>query len=118
MANFRCRSFVDISQEHPKLTCNTEKDRIEPLHRRTAGTLSFFGYNNFEYIIHVIVCCSFQGVLAGLWPCGIVVMLSELFSAESKSQVFAALYELLSNNRDALNDLSKDANVYYVQVPA
>ena len=51
-------------------------------------------------------------MLAGLWPCGIVVMLLELFSAESKSQVFAALHELLNNNRDALSDLSKDANVY------
>ena len=59
----------------------------------------------------------FQGVLAGLWPCGIVVM-SELFSAESKSQVFAALHELLSNNMDALSDLSKDANLYYLQVQA
>ena len=46
-------------------------------------------------------------MLAGLWPCGIVVMLSELFSAESKSQVFAALHELLSSNGDTLSDLSK-----------
>ena len=40
---------------------------------------------------------STPGVLAGMRPCGIVVMLKELFSAESKLQVYAALHELLSN---------------------
>ena len=38
------------------------------------------------------------GVLAGMWACGIVVMLTELFAAESKSQVYAAFHELLSNH--------------------
>ena len=47
------------------------------------------------------------GVLAGMWPCGIVVMLTELFTAESKSQVYAALHELLSNHTTIASNLSE-----------
>ena len=47
------------------------------------------------------------GVLAGMWPCGIVVMLTELFTAESKSQVYAVLHELLSNHTTIASNLSE-----------
>ena len=47
------------------------------------------------------------GILAGMWPCGILVMLSELFSAESKSQVFASLHELLTDWDGIQSSLSK-----------
>ena len=53
------------------------------------------------------MCFPTQNILAGLWPCGVIVMLSELFSAESKSQVFAALHELLTKNKDTIYSLSK-----------
>ena len=53
------------------------------------------------------MCSSTQNILAGLWPCGVIVMLSELFSAESKSQAFAALHEVLTNNKDTMCSLSK-----------
>ena len=33
-----------------------------------------------------------------MWPCGILVMLKELFTAESKAQVYGALHELLSSH--------------------
>ena len=46
------------------------------------------------------------GILVGMWPCGIVVMLQELFTAESKSQVYAALHELLSNYPSISKSLS------------
>ena len=39
-----------------------------------------------------------SGVLAGMWPCGILIMLKELFTAESKAQVYAALHDLLSSH--------------------
>ena len=42
-----------------------------------------------------------------MWPCGIMVMLTELFSAESKSQVYAALHELLSKCSKISTTLSK-----------
>lgn len=47
------------------------------------------------------------GILSGMWPCGIVVMLTELFSAESKSQVYAALHQLLRNHFSGSSKLSK-----------
>ena len=47
------------------------------------------------------------GVLAGMWPCGIVVLLTELFSAESKTQVYAALHEFLHNHSNIATTLSK-----------
>ena len=37
----------------------------------------------------------------------IVVMLTELFTAESKSQVYAAIHELLTNHSTIANNLSK-----------
>ena len=39
-------------------------------------------------------------------PCGIVVLMQELFTAESKSQVYAALHELLSNYPSISQSLS------------
>ena len=38
------------------------------------------------------VYLSNQGILAGMRPCGIIVLLNELFTAESKSQVYGCLH--------------------------
>lgn len=35
------------------------------------------------------------GILAGMWPCGIITFLNELFTSESKSQVYGQLHEFL-----------------------
>jgi hypothetical protein len=37
------------------------------------------------------------GVLAGMRPCGVIVLLSELFIAESKTQVYGSLHNYYSN---------------------
>ena len=50
----------------------------------------------------------FSGILAGMWPCGIVVLLTELFRAESKTQVYAALHELLHSYSSIATTLSKN----------
>lgn len=55
----------------------------------------------------IFLYCARSGVLAGMWPCGILVMLVELFTAESKSQVYAALHELLYNYDNIAKNLSK-----------
>ena len=57
--------------------------------------------------------CIMTGILAGMWPYGIVVFLQELFTAESKSQVYAALHELLSNCPSISNSLSKCSYIVY-----
>ncbi len=45
------------------------------------------------------IACS--GVLAGIRPCGIIVLLSELFVAESKTQVYACLHNYFVANPEA-----------------
>ena len=43
------------------------------------------------------------GIVVGAWPCGTIVMLGELFGAESKAQVYGTIHE----NKDATQGLSK-----------
>ena len=42
-----------------------------------------------------------------MFPCGVIVTLSELFRAESKSQVYGVLHEFLSNHSNVAANLSK-----------
>ena len=42
-----------------------------------------------------------------MWPCGTIVLLAELFRAESKSQVYAIVHELLPKHTNLLDNLSK-----------
>ena len=46
-----------------------------------------------------------SGVLLGAWPCGTIVMIGELFGAESKSQVFGQLHSFLADNKEATSEL-------------
>jgi len=45
--------------------------------------------------------------MAGMRPCGIIVLLAELFTSESKSQVYANLHEFLRKHPHALNSIGK-----------
>ena len=47
------------------------------------------------------------GVLAAMWPCGIITLLCELFISESKSQVYAHLLQFLQTSQEASSKLSK-----------
>ena len=38
------------------------------------------------------------GILAGVWPCGVMCVISELFQTESLTQVYGILHELLDQN--------------------
>ena len=49
-----------------------------------------------------------SGVLAGIWPCGTIAFITELFGAESISQVYATLYTFLYQNTESLGDLGKN----------
>lgn len=42
-----------------------------------------------------------------MWPCGVIIFLSELFRSESITQVYASLHELLRTNQDAFTNLRK-----------
>ena len=45
------------------------------------------------------------GVLAGIWPCGIVVMVSELFISESLPQVDGTLHDFCARNKQVASKL-------------
>ena len=45
-------------------------------------------------------------MLAGVWPCGIITLLRELFVAESKSQVYGHLHQFLQDYSETANCLS------------
>ena len=50
--------------------------------------------------------------MLGAWPCGIIVLLGELFGAESNSQVYALLHTFLLKNSSTTKDTRKFAVVY------
>ena len=47
------------------------------------------------------------GVLAGIWPCGVVIFVAELFVSESKSQVYGILHDFCQTNADSTKNISK-----------
>jgi len=47
------------------------------------------------------------GILAGMRPCGVIVLFAELYSSESKSQVYAHLHDFLRVNTTAAENLGK-----------
>ena len=47
------------------------------------------------------------GILAGVWPYGIVAFLSELFVSESKAQVYGALHSFYQLAPRAASNISE-----------
>ena len=56
---------------------------------------------------NVVKINTYPGVLAGIWPCGIITLLNELYISESKSQVYGAIHSFFQSNEDSMTDLSK-----------
>lgn len=73
------------------------------------------------YITYVRMCdirthkCVYSpfctGVLATMWPCGIITSLSELYSAESKSLVYAYLHDFYNDCPDVSSNIRKYSTV-------
>ena len=49
----------------------------------------------------------YAGILAGIWPCGIITLLDELFRAEAKSQVYGSIHSFLNANPSETSDISE-----------
>ena len=47
-------------------------------------TVTDININYAQFNLH----CFYVGILSGMRPCGVIVILTELFIAESKSQVY------------------------------
>ena len=46
-------------------------------------------------------------VLAGIWPCGIVTLLDEVFVAESISQVYGSVHSLIHSNLQNTSEITE-----------
>ena len=57
-------------------------------------------------------CIYLLGVLAGMWPCGIITLVRELFIAESKSQVYGHLHQFLQDQPYTAHRLSMSQYMY------
>ena len=53
-----------------------------------------------------------SGILAAMWPCGIITHVSELYTAESKSQVYGQLHDLLQTESAMATNLSAFIHVH------
>ena len=96
------------------LSCRTEKDRGVRLNHRTAGIGVYYVYT--QSLQHVYVIIHSPGILAGMWPCGIITLVRELFIAESKSQVYGHLHQFLQQQPNTAHRLSKSLLIVYKHV--
>lgn len=99
-------SAFDLEEEKsPALVCNTQKDRVK-LNYSTAGIRMAEAsmHSTYQYSWH---CSPNTGVLAGVWPCGVITLIGELFGSESLSQVYAFLHTFVHENGESLSDMSK-----------
>lgn len=82
-----------FSETSLELVCNTEKDKGR-LRHRTSGQGQCLIKELYQCWFYVYIV----GILAGIRPCGIIVLLSELFTSESKAQVYASLHQFLKEH--------------------
>ena len=52
----------------------------------------------------VVLYFTHAGIVAGVWPCGIITFLGEIFGSESKSQVYGLLHAFLHCNADTTSE--------------
>ena len=55
----------------------------------------------------VIYAMSYVGIVAGMWPCGTISFVDELFRSESKAQVYGSLHTYFYTNPVSTKDISK-----------
>ena len=51
------------------------------------------------------------GILAVIWPCGIVTLLDELYRAESNTQVYGSVHSLFHINPTHTSHISKGCQI-------
>ena len=54
------------------------------------------------------------GILAGLWPYGVISFVRELFLSKSKSQVYGHLHQFLQSQLATASRLSKSQALYHL----
>ena len=60
--------------------CNTEKDKHIRLNYRKAGTYNMSMLAIHVHFINSRIILKLEGILAAIRPCGVIVLLSELYT--------------------------------------
>ena len=70
-------------------------------------------YNNVHVTASVynIYGALYLGVFAGMRPCGVIVLQTELFIAESNTQVYGSLHNYTANHPNAVKRIGKGCSV-------
>lgn len=95
-----------VEDTHSQTSCNTEKDRHISRNQRTAGICHRFLLYHKNYYNYSL------GILAGLRPCGIIVLLCELYTAESKTQVYGCLHDYYTRHPTAAKNIGTISNIH------
>ena len=61
----------------------------------------------YWYYVYSEFGTSLTGILAGIWLCGIVTLLDEVFVVESISQVYGIVHSLLHPNPPKTSEISE-----------
>ena len=56
----------------------------------------------------------FPGIFSGMRPCGIIMIVSELFISESLSQVYGILHNFFQRNDEAVSTLGIDNSIDHI----
>ena len=78
------------------------------INQRCFTTQQVFTIFCFALIMHANI----TGIVIGAWPCGTVTKISELFSAESKTQVYGTLHAFLQENQDKTKEIGNILSCY------
>lgn len=56
------------------------------------------------------------GILAGIWPCGIITLISELFISESKTQVYGCeqTFSWLSHYGKMTQKMNRQTYMFFI----
>ena len=98
---YSCRPLKSNSEDGKSLSCHTEKEKHGKQNDKTAGMLTVIEFA--LYNAHQVIFVYYTGILAGMWPCGIIVLVNELFLSESLSQVYGILHGLLRREKIELS---------------
>ena len=66
-------------------------------YHNTYGFVCVYSLNMCMYAFDYI-CVYIIGLLAGMWPCGTITLIDELFTSESISQVYGCLHGFIHTN--------------------
>ena len=66
--------------------------------------------NSKQAVHKTLLLLKSVGILAGMRPCGVIVLLGELFISESKTQVYGYLHNFFAMHPDVAKCIGKGSN--------